>query len=189
MSALCNTPRVKDIRVDADGEFRCWNCGNKGLLAKRTFRSKMLVGVGALLTKKKLKCQTCGEFNDTGNAKPFTGPEDRKWRKTYEQQQAAKSASVLAAEQRAAELAAQAFAAEMSASERSVQQTGLELPPPQAMIASAAPPPPPSPASLPTIPAAWQPDPTGRHQMRFWDGQQWTSHVSDDGTATTDLIS
>lgn len=79
---------MKDIRVDADGEFRCWNCGNKGLLPKRTFRSKMLVGVGALLTKKKLKCQTCGEFNDTGNAKPFTGPADRKWRKIYEKQQA-----------------------------------------------------------------------------------------------------
>jgi hypothetical protein len=67
---------MKDVRVDSDGDLRCWNCGNKGLLAKRTFRSKALVGVGALLTKKKLKCQTCGEYNDTGAAKPFTGPKD-----------------------------------------------------------------------------------------------------------------
>jgi hypothetical protein len=52
---------MKNVRVDSDGELRCWNCGNRSLLAKRTFRSKMLVGVGALLTKKKLKCQTCGE--------------------------------------------------------------------------------------------------------------------------------
>ncbi|MGZ7006387.1 MAG: hypothetical protein ACXVLX_12365, partial [Ilumatobacteraceae bacterium] len=68
---------MKNVRVDSEGEFRCWNCGMKGLLAKRTFRAKMLVGVGALLTKKKLKCQTCGEYNDTGNAEPFTGPEAR----------------------------------------------------------------------------------------------------------------
>jgi Short C-terminal domain len=32
------------------------------------------VGVGALLTKKKLKCNACGEYNDTGNAKPYKGP-------------------------------------------------------------------------------------------------------------------
>jgi hypothetical protein len=41
----------------------------------------MFVGVGAMLTKNKLKCQTCGEYNDTGNAKPSSGPESRKWRK------------------------------------------------------------------------------------------------------------
>ncbi|MBJ7363224.1 MAG: DUF2510 domain-containing protein, partial [Ilumatobacteraceae bacterium] len=23
-------------------------------------------------------------------------------------------------------------------------------------------------------PAAWHPDPTGRHQLRYWDGQDWT---------------
>ena len=73
---------MKNVRVDGDGELRCWSCGNKTLLSKRTFRSKLLVGVGALLTKKKLKCQTCGEYNDTGNAEPFTGPESRKWRRS-----------------------------------------------------------------------------------------------------------
>ncbi|HWI43239.1 MAG TPA: AIM24 family protein [Nocardioides sp.] len=30
--------------------------------------------------------------------------------------------------------------------------------------------------------AAWQPDPTGRHELRYWDGTQWTDHVSDQGT-------
>ena len=84
---------VKDVRVDGDGALRCWNCGTRSLLAKRTFRSKMLVGVGALLTKKKLKCQTCGEYNDTGNAQPFAGPEARKWRKVWEKEQARKSAA------------------------------------------------------------------------------------------------
>ena len=108
---------VKNIRVDGEGEFRCWNCGMKGLLAKRTFRSKMLVGVGALLTKKKLKCQTCGEFNDTGNAQPFTGPEARKWRKVWEKEQARKSAAQLASEQRGADEAVQALRAEVARSQ------------------------------------------------------------------------
>lgn len=44
------------------------------MISKRTFRSKLVVGVGALLTKKKMKCQACGEFNDAGNAKPYKGP-------------------------------------------------------------------------------------------------------------------
>jgi hypothetical protein len=28
---------------------------------------------------------------------------------------------------------------------------------------------------------SWQPDPHGRHQLRWWDGTQWTSSVSDNG--------
>lgn len=78
---------MKDIRVDDEGELHCWNCGSKGLLPKRTLRSKVAVGVGALMTKKKLKCQVCGEYNDTGSAKPWTGPEGRKYRKAWEAQQ------------------------------------------------------------------------------------------------------
>ena len=35
-------------------------------------------------------------------------------------------------------------------------------------------------------PAAWHPDPTGRHQLRYWDGQDWTEHVSDDGVQAID---
>ena len=82
---------MKDVRLDDDGELRCWNCGSKGFTEKRTFRSKALVGVGALLTKKKLKCQVCGEYNDTGNAKPYEGPASRKYRKQYEAETEARS--------------------------------------------------------------------------------------------------
>src|SRR3954469_12352413 len=110
---------MKDIRVDADGEFRCCNCGNKGLIAKRTFRAKVLVGVGALLTKKKLKCQTCGEYNDTGNAQPFTGPEARKWRKAWEKEQERKTAAQRSAEDRGAEAAAQMLLAEVAKAQAS----------------------------------------------------------------------
>ena len=29
------------------------------------------------------------------------------------------------------------------------------------------------------LPAAWNTDPTGRHELRYWDGKEWTQHVSD----------
>jgi uncharacterized RDD family membrane protein YckC len=35
-------------------------------------------------------------------------------------------------------------------------------------------------------PARWAPDPLGRHQYRYWDGAQWTEHVSDDGVVGAD---
>ncbi len=34
--------------------------------------------------------------------------------------------------------------------------------------------------------ASWHPDPTGRHEMRYWDGQQWSESVSDAGVVTDD---
>jgi uncharacterized protein YxjI len=35
-------------------------------------------------------------------------------------------------------------------------------------------------------PAAWHPDPFGRHELRYWDGAQWTEHVSSHGRQSTD---
>ncbi len=32
----------------------------------------------------------------------------------------------------------------------------------------------------------WQPDPTGRHEHRYWDGSRWTDDVADGGVAATD---
>jgi hypothetical protein len=172
---------MKDIRVDSDGEFRCWNCGNKGLIEKRTFRSKALIGVGALLTKKKLKCQTCGEYNDTGNAKPYTGPEARKWRKVWEASEKAKSKAQVEAEARAAKTAADAIASALVEAAHGMRRGATaELARPQAVevLPSTVPPPPP----------AWRPDPTGRHEVRYWDGGRWTDHVSDDGVASQDAF-
>ena len=28
-------------------------------------------------------------------------------------------------------------------------------------------------------PAAWCPDPTGKHELRYWNGTEWTEHVAD----------
>ena len=32
----------------------------------------------------------------------------------------------------------------------------------------------------------WHPDPTGRHELRYWDGSAWTAAVSDAGQQTDD---
>jgi hypothetical protein len=182
---------MKDVRVDGDGEFRCWNCGNKGLLAKRTFRSKVLIGVGALLTKKKLKCQTCGEYNDTGNAKPYTGPEDRKWRKRWEKDQAAKSASQREAEDNAARAAAQALIAELALAQAQgltgdEDDEGTDSDTAQITPAGVGTVPPPPPASV--TPAGWYQDPYGRHDLRYFDGKVWTVHVSTAGVKQEDPV-
>ena len=39
-----------------------------------------------------------------------------------------------------------------------------------------------------SIDAGWLPDPTGTHQVRYWDGSQWTEHVSDGGTTAVDPL-
>ena len=48
-------------------------------------------------------------------------------------------------------------------------------------MAAPGPPPPPQ-------PAAWHPDPSGRHQLRYYDGTAWTPHVSNQGTVTSDPV-
>lgn len=37
-------------------------------------------------------------------------------------------------------------------------------------------------------PGAWWPDPTGRHELRYWDGRQWTGHVADGGVSGVDPL-
>ena len=34
----------------------------------------------------------------------------------------------------------------------------------------------------------WFPDPAGRHQTRYWDGDLWTAHVVDDGVTAVDEL-
>lgn len=45
------------------------------------------------------------------------------------------------------------------------------------------------PAGWPTDPpAGWFPDPTQRHEMRYWDGRLWTAEVSTNGRMSSDPI-
>ena len=39
-----------------------------------------------------------------------------------------------------------------------------------------------------TTPANWYPDPMGRHQLRYWDGANWTEHVSSNGVQSSDPL-
>ena len=38
------------------------------------------------------------------------------------------------------------------------------------------------------VSAAWLADPAGRHELRYWDGRQWTSSVSDGGEQSQDPL-
>jgi hypothetical protein len=44
----------------------------------------------------------------------------------------------------------------------------------------------PAPAAEPTVPAGWYADPSGRYELRYWDGLAWTEHVSRAGQQFTD---
>jgi putative membrane protein len=37
------------------------------------------------------------------------------------------------------------------------------------------------------VPSGWYPDPSGRHEQRYWREGQWTTHVSDKGTTGIDV--
>ncbi|MCU1346223.1 MAG: hypothetical protein JWL70_2489 [Acidimicrobiia bacterium] len=40
-------------------------------------------------------------------------------------------------------------------------------------------------SAVPTTPAGWYPDPSGRFEMRYWDGNGWTEHVARGGQEFT----
>ena len=41
-------------------------------------------------------------------------------------------------------------------------------------------------AVTPAVPAAWYKDPSGRYEMRYWNGTAWTEHVARGGQQFTD---
>lgn len=42
------------------------------------------------------------------------------------------------------------------------------------------------PATTNAAPAAWYADPSGRFELRYWDGKEWTEHVARGGQQFTD---
>lgn len=44
------------------------------------------------------------------------------------------------------------------------------------------------PSAHTATPAGWHPDPAGRHQSRYWNGQERTQHVADNGPSSTDPV-
>ena len=43
-------------------------------------------------------------------------------------------------------------------------------------------------SSTSSSPPNWYPDPSGRHQLRYFDGAQWTDHVSSNGNQSLDPL-
>jgi hypothetical protein len=40
--------------------------------------------------------------------------------------------------------------------------------------------------TVPRVPAAWYADPSGRYELRYWDGSEWTEHVARGGQQFVD---
>lgn len=77
---------MRDVRIDRDGNLRCWNCGATAFTSRRTGTFWAVVIIGGALTigilallavvfvKPKLQCQVCNEWNRPGHAQPYGGP-------------------------------------------------------------------------------------------------------------------
>jgi hypothetical protein len=72
------------------------------------------------------------------------------------------------------------LAAEVGAEEAAAPEPAVAEP----VIPAAAPEP--APAAEPAVPAGWYADPSGRFELRYWDGAAWTEHVSRAGQQFTD---
>lgn len=42
--------------------------------------------------------------------------------------------------------------------------------------------------TAPSAPAAWLADPSGRHELRYWNGASWTADVADAGQQGQDPV-
>lgn len=42
-------------------------------------------------------------------------------------------------------------------------------------------------APAPAVPSGWYPDPSGRHQHRWWDGSRWSNNVATNGQQSVDV--
>jgi len=58
--------------------------------------------------------------------------------------------------------------------------------PPAPLPPAPAPPAPAPPAPAPPAAGGWHADPSGRNELRYHDGSQWTEHISNAGVAGTD---
>lgn len=82
--------------------------------------------------------------------------------------------------------AAAATPAEVVTPAEPVAVTPIESAQPVAASAAAASTPSNATVAITHTPAGWYPDPSGRFEMRYWDGLAWTEHVSRQGQQFTD---
>jgi hypothetical protein len=94
------------------------------------------------------------------------------------------SPAAAAASAEAAAPVAAAAPAEVVAPAEPVAVTPIETA--QPVAAAAASNPSNATVAITHTPAGWYPDPSGRFEMRYWDGLAWTEHVSRQGQQYTD---
>jgi Protein of unknown function (DUF2510) len=94
------------------------------------------------------------------------------------------SPTAAAASAEAAAPVAAAAPAEVVAPAEPVAVTPIETA--QPVAAAAASNPSNATVAITHTPAGWYPDPSGRFEMRYWDGLAWTEHVSRQGQQYTD---
>jgi hypothetical protein len=62
---------MRVIGVDKHGNQHCWKCGGQGFTIERTTGVKVVLGIHANVTSPKLRCVSCGEFNEVGSATEY----------------------------------------------------------------------------------------------------------------------
>jgi uncharacterized membrane protein YjgN (DUF898 family) len=83
------------------------------------------------------------------------------------------------------------FWAELEVQKWIAQNTHYDAAAPQYAATYAVPPVPhavPQPVAQTSAPAGWMPDPKGRFESRYWDGQRWTDRVSTQGQQSVDPV-
>jgi hypothetical protein len=73
-----------------------------------------------------------------------------------------------------------------SVSHPTPQAASMSTPATPTSLSPVAPEPAPSYSAANATPAGWYADPSGRYELRYWDGSAWTEHVARNGQQFTD---
>ena len=76
-------PLCGDVRVDDDGDFRCWHCGFTEFVtppnvADKTLMQALFEKAPSAAEANRGKCKRCGHRNEMSNPRPWEGPVSKK---------------------------------------------------------------------------------------------------------------
>lgn len=137
-----------------------------------------LGAAAALGARKRIRCQGCGEYNDTGNPEPWTGPQSTR-EAAKESRDTAQSARVASSLERQAKsddrmerMKADTERMKAERKERREARNEEKAKKAAAKVAEQQ-----AKADAPQLtPAGWYNDPQNEANVRWWDGATWTEH-------------